>query len=100
MAEPFVIAADVYSAAGHVGEAGWTWYTGSSGWYFRVCAEELLGLRLWHGRLYIRPCLPEDFPECLVRLRSPGGQEHEIFISSEEIRLDGEKYDGKGIPYV
>ena len=100
MAEPFVIAADVYSAAGHVGEAGWTWYTGSAGWYFRVCTEELLGLRLWHGRLYIRPCLPDDFPECRVSLRSPGGREYDIFISSEEIRLDGEKYDGKGIPYV
>lgn len=100
MAEPFVIAADVYSAAGHVGEAGWTWYTGSAGWYFRVFAEELLGLRLWHGRLYIRPCLPDAFPECRVKLRSPDGQEHEILVSSEEIRLDGEKYDGKGIPYV
>lgn len=100
MAEPFVIAADVYTAAGHVGEAGWTWYTGSAGWFFRVCAEELLGLRLWQGRLYIRPCLPDDFPECRVKLHSPQGQEHDILVSSEEIRLDGEKYDGKGIPYI
>lgn len=100
MAEPFVIAADVYSAAGHVGEAGWTWYTGSAGWYFRACAEELLGLKLWQGSLYIRPCLPESFPECRVKLRSPDGREYEVAISAEEIRVDGEKYDGKGIPYV
>ncbi len=100
MAEPFVLAADVYTASGHVGEAGWSWYTGSSGWYFRVCAEELLGLKLWHGRLYIRPCLPDCFPECRVKLRSSGGKEYEIAVSAEEIRLNGEKYDGKGIPYM
>lgn len=93
-AEPFVLAADVYSALGHEGEAGWTWYTGSSGWYFRTVTEELLGLRLYCGSLYIRPRLPDDFKPCTIRLKG-----HEIRISREEILLDGEKYDGKGIPY-
>src|SRR6185503_13508591 len=31
-AEPYVIAADVYSNPQHRGAAGWTWYTGSAGW--------------------------------------------------------------------
>ena len=98
-AEPFVIAADVYTCPGHVGEAGWTWYTGSSGWYFRVFCEELLGLKLWHGALYIRPSLPDGFPECRVSWRPVGGKAHDISIGGT-IFVDGEKYDGKGIPYA
>ena len=97
-AEPFVIPADVSSCPGHVGEAGWTWYTGSSGWYFRVVYEELLGLKLWGGKLFIRPSLPDDFPECTVFRTDSEGKCHEIRISGSEILLDGEKYDGKGIP--
>ena len=50
-AEPFVLAADVCAAPGHEGEAGWTWYTGSAGWFFRTALEELAGLRLEDGRL-------------------------------------------------
>ncbi len=99
-AEPFVIPADVYTCPGHVGEAGWTWYTGSSGWYFRVFTEELLGLRPWHGMIYIRPCLPDDFPDCRVRLLCRNGNAHDIVIGRGGIRLDGGIYDGKGIPYI
>ena len=40
-AEPFVLAADVSTAPGREGEAGWTWYTGSAGWYYRIAAEQL-----------------------------------------------------------
>lgn len=98
MAEPFVLAADVYSAPGHEGEAGWSWYTGSSGWYFRVFYEELLGLKMWSGKLYIRPCLPNSFPGCTVIRRSLDGSSYSIFISPQEILINGEKYDGGGIP--
>ena len=96
--EPYVLAADVYAAPGHEGEAGWTWYTGSSGWYYRVVFEELLGLKLRSGMLYIRPTLPTGLPPFRIELLI-GEKRHEIEISSEEITLDGEKYDGKGIPY-
>lgn len=95
MAEPFVIPADVYSNPDHMGEAGWTWYTGSSGWYFRAVCEELLGLKLWGGSLYIRPALPADFPPCRIRLGRL-----DIVLSEGEITVNGEKYDGKGIPYA
>ena len=44
-AEPYVLAADVCAAPGHVGEAGWSWYTGSAGWFFRTVCEDLLGLK-------------------------------------------------------
>ena len=96
--EPFVISADVYAAPWREGEAGWTWYTGSSGWYFRVVYEELLGLRMWSGKLYIRPSLPESFPGCTVLWTNSAGVSHSIAISTEEITVNGEKYDGGGIP--
>ena len=47
--EPYVVAADVYGAAPHVGRGGWTWYTGSSGWMLRVALESVLGLRIEDG---------------------------------------------------
>ena len=50
-AEPYVLAADVCSAPGHRGEAGWSWYTGSAGWFFRTATEDLLGVRRRGGRL-------------------------------------------------
>lgn len=94
-AEPFVLPADISSAVGHMGEAGWTGYTGSAAWYLRAVVEELLGLRLYAGKLYIRPHLPEGFAPCRIRYAG-----REICINGEEILLDGEKYDGKGIPYL
>ena len=51
--EPYVIAADVYGAAPHVGRGGWTWYTGSAGWMFRVIIETLLGCRREGGEILV-----------------------------------------------
>ncbi len=44
--EPYVMAADVYSVAPHTGRGGWSWYTGSAGWMYRLLVEAVLGLRL------------------------------------------------------
>jgi cyclic beta-1,2-glucan synthetase len=60
--EPYVLAADVYGVAPHVGRGGWTWYTGSAGWMYRLLTESLLGLRLAEDRLHINPCLPAAWP--------------------------------------
>ena len=57
-AEPYVLAADVSANADHYGEALWSWYTGSAGWFFRVAVEDLLGIRLENGRLTVKPHLP------------------------------------------
>ncbi len=71
--EPYVVCADVYGAAPHVGRGGWTWYTGSSGWMFRVTLEDLLGLRIEEGaRLRVRPRVPDDWPGFAVDYRLPG----------------------------
>ena len=79
LCEPFVLAADVYSAPGHVGEGGWSWYTGASGWLLRIVTEELLGLRLRGGQLSLRPRLPAALSPCTVRFR---GQEYRIEAES------------------
>ncbi|MCK9279583.1 MAG: hypothetical protein M0P71_03085 [Melioribacteraceae bacterium] len=59
--EPYVVAADVYATAPHTGRGGWTWYTGSAGWMYRLIIESLLGLHLEVDKLYINPCLPKDW---------------------------------------
>ncbi|MEO7338619.1 MAG: cyclic beta 1-2 glucan synthetase, partial [Caldimonas sp.] len=64
--EPYVMSADVYSVAPHTGRGGWSWYTGSAGWMYRLVVESLLGVRLETGttgaRLVLAPCLPADWP--------------------------------------
>jgi len=61
MAEPYVVAADVYALPPHTGRGGWTWYTGAAGWMYRLIVETLLGLRLDVDRLRFAPCLPADW---------------------------------------
>jgi cyclic beta-1,2-glucan synthetase len=56
--EPYVVAADVYAEAPHVGRGGWTWYTGSAGWMYRAGLEWLLGFRLRGAVLHLDPCIP------------------------------------------
>jgi cyclic beta-1,2-glucan synthetase len=70
--EPYVAAADVSSAVGKVGRAGWTWYTGSAGWMYRVWIEDVLGFRLRGDRLTITPAIPEEWTgfEITYRYRS------------------------------
>ena len=59
--EPYVLPGDVYAAAPYVGQVGWTWYTGSAAWAYRIVLEQLLGIRLEGGKLTVRPCVPSDW---------------------------------------
>ncbi|OQX28118.1 MAG: cyclic beta 1-2 glucan synthetase [Desulfobacteraceae bacterium IS3] len=59
--EPYVVAADVYAVTPHTGRGGWTWYTGSAGWMYRLILESLLGFRLEADKLYLSPCLPAEW---------------------------------------
>jgi len=61
MVEPYVLAADVYMAAGRGGRGGWTWYTGSAGWMYRLLVDALLGVQRRGDRLSFAPCVPEDW---------------------------------------
>ncbi len=67
--EPYVVAADIYAVAPHTGRGGWTWYTGSAGWMYRLVLESLLGLRLEVDRLYVEPCIPNDWEGFTVHYR-------------------------------
>ncbi|MBV9904498.1 MAG: glycosyl transferase, partial [Alphaproteobacteria bacterium] len=59
--EPYVVAADVYSVPPHVGRGGWSWYTGSAGWMYRVGMEWILGLRFQGDTLVVDPCIPAQW---------------------------------------
>ncbi len=67
--EPYVIAADVYALPPHNGRGGWSWYTGSAGWMYRLISESLLGLTLERGCLRFAPCLPADWTAFTMRYR-------------------------------
>jgi cyclic beta-1,2-glucan synthetase len=70
--EPYVVAADVYSAQPHTGRGGWTWYTGSAAWLYRAGLENILGFRKQGDYLSLTPCIPEAWPrfEIVFRHRS------------------------------
>jgi cyclic beta-1,2-glucan synthetase len=67
--EPYVVAADIYAFSPHTGRGGWTWYTGSAGWTYRLILESLLGLKLEEDKLSLVPCLPADWKTFKVHYR-------------------------------
>jgi cyclic beta-1,2-glucan synthetase len=67
--EPYVVAADVYGVEPHTGRGGWTWYTGSAAWMYRLIMESLLGIRLEANRLSFKPCLPTQWDAFAIRYR-------------------------------
>ncbi len=72
--EPYVACADVYSVPPHVGRGGWTWYTGSAGWMYRVAVEYILGLRFRGDRLFLKPVIPSHWPGFESTVRRGGGE--------------------------
>ncbi len=56
--EPYVIAADIYSSESFPAHGGWTWYTGSAGWFYRVGLEDILGIKVRGERLVLEPHMP------------------------------------------
>lgn len=67
--EPYVVAADVYGVAPHTGRGGWTWYTGSSGWMYRLIVESLIGLHVAGDKLTFTPCLPDGWTDFKLHYR-------------------------------
>lgn len=103
-AEPYVVAADVYAIAPHTGRGGWSWYTGSGGWLYRLMIESLLGITRQGNELHIKPCLPKDWPGYKVdyRFGSTLYRIEVIQIDGREsnIMLDGIALEGVGIPLI
>ena len=67
--EPYVVAADVYAVAPHTGRGGWTWYTGSASWMYRLLVETLLGANLEGDRLRLEPRMPESWTTFKIHYR-------------------------------
>jgi cyclic beta-1,2-glucan synthetase len=98
--EPYVVAADVYGEPPHVGRGGWTWYTGSAGWMFRVAVESIFGLSTEGGRtLVLNPSISSAWPQCRLTYRLPDGKtRYEITIENPSGRERGVQHatlDGK-----
>jgi cyclic beta-1,2-glucan synthetase len=104
--EPYVIAADVYTAEGHVGRGGWTWYTGSASWLYRVGLEAILGFNKKGDTLEIDPCIPSEWKELaieyrhqattyVIRIHNPDGAQKGV----ARISLDGQDLTG-AVPLV
>ncbi|HZY43709.1 MAG TPA: glycosyl transferase, partial [Anaerolineae bacterium] len=107
MVEPYVIAADVYNAPSHVGRGGWTWYTGSSGWMYRVGLEAILGIRRMGKALQIDPCIPKTWPSYQVTYRV-GETTFQISVENpagvnrgvKQLKLDGSVLNSNEIPLL
>jgi cyclic beta-1,2-glucan synthetase len=67
--EPYVMTADVYGVSPHAGRGGWSWYTGSAGWMYRLLVESLLGLQVEGDRLRVTPLLPANWDSFELRYR-------------------------------
>jgi len=89
--EPYVVAADVYGAPPHTGRGGWTWYTGSAAWLYRIGLEAILGFHLREGRLRIEPCIPPDWPGYEITYRY-GSSTYKVAVKNGAVRrltIDG-----------
>ncbi|MBD9481519.1 cyclic beta 1-2 glucan synthetase [Pseudomonas sp. PDM14] len=102
-AEPYVVAADVYGVAPHEGRGGWSWYTGSAGWMYRLIVESLLGVQREGARLTLQPVLPEYWPGFTLHYRF-GSTAYRIEVTQSreptQTFLDGVLQVGSAITLV
>jgi cyclic beta-1,2-glucan synthetase len=99
--EPYVVAADVYTAKGHLGRGGWTWYTGSASWMYRIALEAILGFHQRGEKLYIDPCIPSGWDQFTIEYRFRSAR-YKILIENPdklqrgavELTVDGRSADG------
>ena len=102
--EPYVLAADVYTAEPKQGHAGWTWYTGASGWLYQAGIEWILGIRRRENRLYIDPRIPNDWPGFKATYRF-GNTRYLINVNNDlagelSLSLDGKQIVISDSPFV
>ncbi|MBI5950393.1 MAG: hypothetical protein HY865_01935 [Chloroflexi bacterium] len=105
--EPYVIAADIYGVPPHVGRGGWTWYTGSSAWMYRLGIEAILGITRVGNALSINLCIPRDWTGFKVDYRF-GNTHYKISVKNpngvnrgiQQVLLDGVPLPDGVIPLV
>ncbi len=103
--EPYVVAADVYAVAPHVGRGGWTWYTGSAGWMYRLLIETLLGVNIEGDQLRLTPRPPALWKSYKVHYRYRSTVYHITInrvsadaITANSLILDGKPLSSATIP--
>jgi len=103
--EPYVVAADVYAVAPHVGRGGWTWYTGSAGWMYRLLTETLLGVTREGQQLRLQTLLPKSWGSCKIHYRFQQTVYHITvsrmasgLVGTQRLVLDGQEVAGSAIP--
>jgi cyclic beta-1,2-glucan synthetase len=100
--EPYVLAGDVYSQPPHVGRGGWSWYTGSAGWFYRAIIESVFGVSIRGNQLVIEPCLPAAWERATIRIRYRSAQ-YEVRVGQStaggtpKLTYDGEPVDNPTI---
>ena len=105
--EPYVLDGDVYAHPEHVGRGGWSWYTGSAGWMYRLGLESILGLQRAGQSFSLSPSIPSRWPGFAITWRF-GGALYRIDVENPERRstgvvaaeLDGRRVDPAAIPLV
>jgi cellobiose phosphorylase len=103
--EPYVVCADVYGAPPHTGRGGWTWYTGSASWLYRVAIETILGFQLRGRTLRIEPCIPPSWPGFELNYRHQSAT-YQILVDNSagtgrgvrSIELDGQLVPNHTVP--
>ncbi len=103
--EPYVVAADIYSVPPRTGYGGWTWYTGSAGWMYRLGIEAILGVCKIGNTLQIIPCIPRHWPGFEITYRV-GITRYHICVDNpdgvnrgvKQVILDGEVLPRNEIP--
>lgn len=94
--EPYVMAADVYIKEPHGGRGGWSWYTGASGWMYKVGIEDILGLKKIENKGYIiEPCIPNSWSEYEIKIKNEkedynikiirNNKEKGLYINNEKV---------------
>ena len=104
--EPYVVAGDVYAIEPHTGRGGWTWYTGSASWMYRLITESLLGLRLDANKLRFAPCLPSGWTSFIIHYRYRETVYHITLRNSgsgrtvKQVLLDGNEQAERYVPLI
>lgn len=102
--EPYVVSADIYGAPPHVGRGGWTWYTGSASWLYRVALDAILGFKLRGSSLRLEPCMPKAWQSCELTYRHGATTYHIHFDNSARgarvlsVALDGSSLSDGTVP--
>ncbi|GDX03896.1 GH36-type glycosyl hydrolase domain-containing protein [Buttiauxella sp. A111] len=101
--EPYVMTADIYSVAPHTGRGGWSWYTGSAGWAYRLIVDTLLGIERHGDAISVHTLLPRDWPSVsLVYQHGNSYYRINVMRSDGEYRvlLNGVELSGDTIPLI